>query len=363
MEQSTKELRLIRDTPDLDVAHLMADLARALAGTGPALGFGDVSVTQVSRNIAVVIATSGSTGRRKEVALSAAALLASAKAANKNVGARVGQVWSLLLPLNHVAGVNVLVRSLELGTMPIDLRNASVYPRADFSAIVPTQLFRALNGDEKLLEHLKRCTKVLVGGAALTSSQSEAAVSEGVAIVPTYGMTETSGGCVYDGYPLEGVQLRIEEGIIHIKGPTLASTYINDDQAWQRCLTDGWFVTNDRGEYRSGKLHVLGRSDDIIVTGGEKVSLRDVEDSLSQKFPQTEFCAFVIKDDEWGDALHVALAIATPSPADEEISAHLVATLGRAANPKGILRLHELPRTDIGKVDFMALASQLKLGQ
>ena len=338
----------------------MADLARALAGTGPALGFGDVAVTQVSRNISVVIATSGSTGRRKEVGLSASALLTSAAAANKNLGARLGQVWSLLLPLTHVAGVNVLVRSLELGTLPIDLRHASIYPKVDFTAIVPTQLFRALNGDEKLLEHLQRCKKILVGGAALTSGQAEAAQSKGLAIISTYGMTETSGGCVYDGYPLEGVQLRIVDGVIQIKGPTLATTYLNDAEKWQACLSDGWFVTNDLGEYRSGRLYVLGRSDDVIVTGGEKVSLREVEESLSRRFPQTEFCAFVVKDGEWGDALHLALA-PTSLPTDEEIATHLNSTFGPAAKPKGIIRLGEIPRTEIGKVDSLALASLVKL--
>lgn len=356
MEESTKELRLIRDTPDLDVTDLMADLARALVGTGPALGFGEVRTTQVSRNVAVVIATSGSTGHPKEVALSAPALLASAAASNKNLSARHGQVWSLLLPLTHVAGINVLVRSLELGTLPIDLRHAQRYSKADFTAIVPTQLFRALHGDMKLLEHLQNCKKILVGGAALTPSQAKDAAAQGLAIVPTYGMTETSGGCVYDGYPLEGVQLRIEESVIQIKGTTLAASYLNEAELWKESLHDGWFVTNDLGEYRSGKLHVHGRSDDVINTGGEKISLLSVEESLSEKFPQTEFSAFVVADEEWGDALHIAV-VATSTPTDEEIAAHLHSQLGQAAKPKGIIRIDSLPRTEIGKVDKLALRS------
>ena len=356
MEESTKELRLISDTPDLDVTHLMADLARALVGTGPALGFGEVKTLHVPRNLALVIATSGSTGNPKEVGFSAAALLASAAASNKNLGARNGQVWSLLLPLTHVAGSNVLVRSLELGTLPIDLRNADRYPKADFTAIVPTQLFRALNGDTKLLEHLQNCKKILVGGAALTTNQADDAAAQGLAIVPTYGMTETSGGCVYDGYPLEGVQLRIEDSVIQIKGPTLATTYLNKVASWEKSFHDGWFVTNDLGEYRSGKLHVLGRSDDVIITGGEKVSLRSVEDALTEKFPKTEFSAFVIGDEEWGDALHIAVS-ATSSPTDEEIATHIKMYLGHTAGPKGILRVENLPRTELGKVDKLALQS------
>ena len=168
MEKSTKALRHIRDTHSLDVVELMTQLAHALVGKGPALGFGDISSEAVPDRVAVVITTSGSTGQRKEVGLSASALLSSAAASNKYLGARHGQVWSLLLPLTHIAGVNVLIRSLELGTTPLDLRlnlqNADTYPRADFTAIVPTQLFQALNGDKKLLEHLQNCKAVLVGG-------------------------------------------------------------------------------------------------------------------------------------------------------------------------------------------------------
>lgn len=356
MEESTKELLLIRDTPDLDVTHLMADLVRALVGTGPALGFGEVQAIEVPRNVAVVIASSGSTGRPKEVGLSASALLASASASNKNLAARLGQVWSLLLPLSHVAGVNVLVRSLELGALPIDLRHADRYPKADFTAIVPTQLFRALNGDINLLEHLQHCKKILVGGAALSPGLAASAAENGLAIVPTYGMTETSGGCVYDGYPLEGVQLRIEENVIQIKGPTLASTYLNEAGSWEKSLRDSWFVTNDLGEYRSGKLHILGRSDDLIKTGGEKISLRSVEDTLSVHFPRIEFSAFFVKDEEWGDALHIAV-VAANAPTDEEIAKQLKIALGDAGKPKGILRMINLPRTEIGKVDKMALQS------
>ena len=137
--------------------------------------------------------------------MSAHALVSSARASNTFIGAKPGDTWSLLLPLTHVAAVNVFVRAFELGTIPVDLRNHDgEYPRVNFTAIVPTQLFRALNGDENLLKHLQSAQKVLVGGAALATGIRNQAIAAGINVVTTYGMSETSGGCVYNGEILEG---------------------------------------------------------------------------------------------------------------------------------------------------------------
>jgi o-succinylbenzoate---CoA ligase len=333
----------------------MIDLAQALVGTGPALGFGSISMTHVPKAVAVVISTSGTTGNAKEVGLSAKALLASAKASNDFVGAKFGQVWSLLLPLNHVAGVNVLARSLELGTNPIDLRDAKEFPRADFTAVVPTQLFRALNGDSQLLAHLAECKAVLVGGAALPVSISAAAAKHGINVITTYGMTETCGGCVYNGTPLNGVEISTEDGVIRIKGSTLAHSYLNDAQAWEESFKDGWFVTNDLGTFEDGKLKVFGRSDDVIISGGEKISLNAIENALHANFPDNEFAAFSVPDPEWGNALHIAIAGELPISA-HEISTYLEHQLGVVAKPKGFLILSALPMIGVGKVDLKALA-------
>ncbi len=336
----------------------MTDLAAALVGAGPALAFGTISATQVPEHVALVVATSGSTGGSKEVGITAKALLASAKASNKFLDAKFGQVWSLLLPLNHVAGVNVLVRSLELGTTPIDLRQADELLKADFTAIVPTQLFRALNGDDHLLEHLRNCQAVLVGGAALPTGLAEQARSQGINIVTTYGMTETCGGCVYDGAPLEGVEVNTENEVIKIKGPTLALTYLNDEEAWKASFVDGWFVTSDRGEFVDGKLKVFGRADDVIISGGEKISLSAIESALQSQFPNREIAAFTIPDLEWGNALHLAIA-GEHAEETEEITSFLERSLGVVAKPKGFLILSELPLLGIGKVDHKALAEEM----
>jgi O-succinylbenzoic acid--CoA ligase len=175
MEQtSQREIRAI--DPTWSIAEISARLAKTLAGEGPAITLGSISVERVPSEIAVVVSTSGSTGDAKEVGLSAGAIFASAKATNKFFGASKGQTWSLLLPLTHIAGVNVLVRALELGTIAIDARGVTgKYPDADYTAIVPTQLFRALNGDADLLAHLLSAKSVLVGGAALDPKLREQA--------------------------------------------------------------------------------------------------------------------------------------------------------------------------------------------
>jgi O-succinylbenzoic acid--CoA ligase len=353
MENSSQRALLcLAESP---IPEVMVHLAAALVGTGPALCFTPLTHSHVPRSLAVVVATSGSDGEPKEVGISASAVLSSARATNEFLGAKFGEVWSLLLPLTHVAGINVLARSLELGTTPIDLRNATQYPKADFTAVVPTQLFRALHGEDRLLEHLRHCRAVLVGGAALSESDKRSAKGLGINIVTTYGMTETCGGCVYDGTPISGVELDTREGQIRIKSSTIASTYLNDEKAWNRALDDGWFVTNDLGTLIDGKLTVIGRADDVIISGGKKISRSAIERALQEKFTENEFAAFSIPDAEWGNALHIAIA-GVHLVSTQEISSYLAESLGVVAKPKGFLILSALPMIGVGKVDQKALA-------
>ena len=328
---------------------IMASLAKALVSDGPALGFGVVTSTEVEPKTAVLVTSTGSTGANKEISLSSGALLASAKAANKFLGANFGETWSLLLPLTHIAAVNVLVRSLELGTIPVNLIGyLGDYPKVDYTAIVPTQLYNALNGDERLLKHLQSAKAVLVGGAALTSELHVQATSAGIKVVTTYGMSETSGGCVYNGLPLEGVQVAISDaGFIKISGPVLASNLDLDAQ--------NWFVTSDRGELVDGYLKVLGRGDDVIISGGENISLIEVESAISQTFSNFEFAAFAVSSEKWGQELHIA-AVDAPAEFSERVEALLVKKFGNAAKPKRFHHLSALPLIGIGKVDRGALA-------
>lgn len=295
------------------------------------------SITQTLENLIkalregwdISISTSGSTGAPKEILLPASAMIYSARNSNQFLDAKPGDRWSLLLSPEHTAGLNVLVRSIELGTIPVT-ENES----ADFTAIVPTQLFRALNGDNKLLKHLQGCKAVLVGGAHAEETILNQAKSSGINCVTTYGMTETSGGCVYNGVPLPGVEIRIND-TIEIKGPMLARVE----------LQDGFFVTSDLGKLEAGNLVILGRSDDVINSGGKKVSLSKVENALG-----SEFAAFGSENSEWGSALNIAT---TSQMSDAEIQ--LVLSVKFGVKALHIYRVTEIPKTALEKIDRQAL--------
>jgi O-succinylbenzoic acid--CoA ligase len=346
---TSSQRKILRVSPECEISQLAREITAALVGDGPTLGFGEISSEFAPNNAAVAIGTSGTTGSSKEVLLTSTALISSARASNKFIGAQSGHTWSLLLPLTHIAAVNVIVRSMELGTTPIDLRNfEGEYPKAELTAIVPTQLFRALNGDQRLLNHLKSAKAVLVGGAALSQSLRNQAELAGIKVVTTYGMTETCGGCVYDGTALDGVEIKIRNGKICIKGPVLASSIaVNDD----------WFETNDLGEYENDRLVVIGRADDVIISGGENLSLNAVENSLGIAFPDTQFAAFAIEDPQWGQSLQIAVVGAV---SEDQIAAHLEKDLGVFAKPKGVHRMTSLPLLGIGKVDRKSLSRGIK---
>ena len=342
---TSSQRKILRVSPACEISQLAREITAALVGDGPTLGFGEISSEYAPSYAAVAIGTSGTTGTSKEVLLSSSALISSARASNKFINAKSGQTWSLLLPLTHIAAVNVVVRSMELGTTPIDLRDFDGdYPIADYTAIVPTQLFRALNGDQRLLSHLKSAKAVLVGGAALSQALRNQAELSGIKVITTYGMTETCGGCVYDGTALDGVEIEIRSGKICIKGPVLASSI---------AVNDGWFETNDLGEYDNDHLVVIGRSDDVIISGGENLSLNAVENSLGLAFPDIQFAAFAVEDPQWGQSLQLAV-VGTIS--DDQIATHLERDLGGFAKPKGIHRMTSLPLLGIGKIDRKSLA-------
>ena len=343
---------LLRVSPACEVPELAGLLTSALVGAGPALRLADVGSHLCPSSICLVIGTSGSSGLIKEVAFTSQSLLASARAANAYLGSVNGSTWSLLLPTTHIAGINVIIRSMEVGTLPVDLRNfEGEYPTVDFTSIVPTQLFRALNTDARLLRHLLSARTVLVGGAALSSSLRKEAEDSGIRIVETYGMTETCGGCIYDGVALNGVEFDVNDhGVISIRGPVLATSYLNLPQLFT--LVDGWFATNDLGTVDGGKLQVKGRADDVIISGGENLSLVAVEATLSVRYPDIECAAFAVDDPQWGHSLHIAIV---GDVNEMEISHYLEAALGNIAKPKGIHFVDSLPLLGIGKIDRATL--------
>jgi len=356
------------------VGRLVAALEDALAG-GPAVlpvGPGGSAVeAEPGDGAAVVIATSGSTGAAKHVVLSARALRASATATAERLGGPAR--WLLALPAHHVAGVQVLVRSLLAGTPPVvqDLRagfrpdafaaaTRDLGPGRRCTSLVPTQLHRLLDAGGAALDALRGYAAVLVGGAALAPQLRERAVAAGVAVVTTYGMSETAGGCVYDGVPLDGVRVDLEaDGRIRIGGPTLADGYLGDPARTAEAFVAGWFRTGDLGRWRAGRLEVLGRADDVIVTGGEKVAPAAVEEVLTAQEGVAAACVVGVPDAEWGQL--VAAAVEVPDgPLDaaraERLRAAVRDALGRAAVPRILRAVPRIPLRGIGKPDRAATA-------
>lgn len=347
MEQ-TSQRKVIAVDSAWNISELMSRIAKALVSDGPALSLASSASNEtVSSRTAIVVKTTGSSGVAKEIGLSASALLSSARASNKFLGAQYGNTWSLLLPLNHIAGINVLIRSLELGTVPTNLIGyQGKFPKADFTAIVPTQLYRALHGDENLLDHLRGAKAVLVGGAALNPELRKSADDSGIRIVETYGSTETSGGCVYEGSPLEGVEISLDDsGLIAIKGSILANGVASED---------GWFYTSDLGHWVEEKLVIDGRADDIVISGGENISLNAIERVLLETFPQMQCAAFAQSHPEWGQSIHLAI-VEKDKTAEGEIQRTLTEKIGSAAKIKGFHYVGELPTIGIGKINRRAL--------
>ena len=323
----------------------------------------------------VVIATSGSTGGPKHVMLPASALRASALATAARLGGPAR--WLLALPAEHVAGVQVVVRALLAGAAPVtqDLRagfrpdgfaaaTETLGPGRRCTSLVPTQLGRVLDAGGAALDALRSYDAVLVGGAALDPRLRARALAAGAAVVTTYGMSETAGGCVYDGVPLDGVRVELDGGgRISIGGSTLADGYLGDPERTAAAFGDGWFRTGDLGRWRDGRLDVLGRADDVIISGGENVAPAAVERVLLMQENVRAACVVGLPDAEWGQVVAAAVVLDHGSQGDipaDELRAAVRAELGRAAVPRVVRAVPEIPVRGIGKPDRAAVAHTLR---
>ncbi|AWR22236.1 AMP-binding protein [Aurantimicrobium photophilum] len=367
---------------------VFAALSEALNNNGPAVlvrdarasrmvAAGETPLTEAPDGTALLIQTSGTSGKPKTVALSAAALRASAESAHERLGGP-GQ-WLLALPLTYIAGMSVLVRSIESGTEPVFMPSGPFDARTflqsvsemtgarRYTALVPVQLARVLEEAEdntEALESLRTLDAVLIGGQALEPDLRERAQALGVKIVTTYGSSETSGGCVYDGVPLTGVNVEIAEGSdeILISAPQLASEYVGDEQrtadTFQNRNGEIWYHTGDAGTLENGVLTVLGRLDRVITSGGLKIDLDAVEAVVRGISGCSQALVIHIPDSEWG----VRPAVVVPgAEEDAELSAQIydeiVAELGRVAAPKVVCFIEEIPRLSSGKPDLLTLSS------
>lgn len=320
----------------------------------------------IEHDAVLVLATSGSTGVPKGALLTAAALRASAAATHDRLGG-VG-TWLLALPAHHVAGMQVLLRSVAAGTEPVvlDVRagfDPAALPAAvaamsgprRYTSLVPTQLVKAL-ADPEATAALASLDAVLLGGAATPAPLLARATAASIPVVRTYGMSETCGGCVYDGLPLDGVRLRLgDDGRVSLGGPTLAAGYrgMPDHPAFAE---PGWFRTDDVGSIgEDGRLRILGRIDDAISTAGLTVVPRVVEDVVTA-VPGVAECVVVGVPDERLGARVAALVVLDAGAAvtDDAIREHVASELGREAVPRLVVRTAALPVRGPGKVDRAA---------
>ena len=317
---------------------------------------------QVSDEVALIVETSGSTGAAKRIEISREALLASAKAAAFVLDATENSSqWLLALPTNYIAGANVLIRSVLAGTQPVMMNtavpftaeafaNSAMHLKAEkkFTSLVPTQLTRlakAAKQDDFVLEQLRKFDAILVGGQATDHVLIGDLEALGVNMVTTYGMTETCGGCIYNGLPIGDTEVKIVDSRIAIKNSMLANVPLD---------ADGFFVTNDAGEITDdGRLAVLGRIDRVINSGGVKVSLDRVEQLGARVTGVAELAAAAIHDMEWGERVGIAY-VGSPEVADD-IARALANDLGPAGKPVQVIRVDKLPKTANDKNDLIAI--------
>ncbi|GAA2245525.1 AMP-binding protein [Herbiconiux moechotypicola] len=393
---------------EAETSAVVESLQRALAHDGPAIlpressdaehRSGGALPSEVPGRVALVVETSGSSGAPKRVMLSADALLSSAAATENALGG--GGQWLLALPVHYIAGLQVLVRSITAGTAPVvqaavvhgaghfsasqftDLAERLTHPRR-YTSLVPAQLARVVEAaetDERVRRAARRFDAVLIGGQALPRRLHERARALEMRVVRTYGSSETAGGCVYDGRPIGSAVVREVGGELQIGGPMLAEGYLGDDEltADRFVVAEGrrWYRTSDGGSVEDGVVAVTGRLDNVIISGGVKVSLDRVE-RLVQGVPGLESAVVVAAADETWGQVPVVVAESGVGPAagagagagpgagagvdpDESwraARAAVIAQLGRPAAPAEIEWVPALPRLASGKPDRQSVAS------
>ena len=358
-------------------ADLTLDAVRgALDGTAPLAVLPDAppAVVQAARAVLrpdqplepgadLCVVTSGTTGGSRAVLLPADAMRASAQATHDRLGGPGS--WLLLLPVSAIAGLQVLCRSVVAGTRPeapatgepLSAAVARLPAGRRYTALVPTQLRRYLDQEP---DALRAFDAVLVGGAATDPALLARAREEHVAVVTTYGMTETAGGCVYDGHPLDGVTVRVTQGV-EIAGPVLALGYRGDPAATADAFADGWFRTRDAGTLdEDGRLTVHGRLDDVVISGGVNVSPLAVEAVLREHPGVADAVVFGRPDEEWGQRVVAAVVPAVGTAPDlAQLREFVTQRLGAPAAPRELHLLATLPLLHTGKPDRRAVAGRV----
>ncbi len=292
---------------------------------------------EVEPGDALVVATSGSTGAPKGVVLTHESVAASAVATSERLGVRADDHWLACLPLSHVGGLSVVTRALELGT------KLTVFPGFDATAVersdatLVSLVATTLNRIDPA-----RFRAIVLGGSRPPDDRPSNCVT-------TYGMTETGSGVVYDGVPLDGVEVDIApDGEIRLRAPMLLRCYRDGTSPID---ADGWFNTGDLGEWLpDGRLHAAGRRGDLIITGGENVWPEAVEAALADHPGVGDVMVRGVDDPEWGQLVEALVVPVGDPPTLESIRAHIKQRHPAFTAPKRLTVVASLPRTSLGKL-------------
>ena len=306
-------------------------------------------------DIALAVATSGTGGEPKVAELTRSAVTAAVEASAAALGAEPSEGWLCCLPPAHVGGLLVILRAVLLGS-PVavharfDPRAFEAEPDLAFVSVVPTMLARLLDARVDL----RRFRAILVGGAALSEDLAARAAGAGARLVPTYGLTESCGGVVYDGEPLTGTEVRIgDDGEIVLRGPTVMRGYRLDPAATTAAFdAERWLRTGDAGSFDGGGLHVDGRIDEAILTGGERVWPTEVEAALRPHPGVGDVAVAGRPDHEWGERVVAFIVPADPNrpPGIEDLRGFAAGRLAGYKGPREVVLVDRLPRTRSGKV-------------
>ncbi len=348
-------LRLLSDD------ELVRGLTEALAGGPPVAPRPEPRLLAALRadepiaepDAAAVVTTSGSTGAPKAVVLSRTAIRFAADATHDRLGG--SGAWVCALPTRHVAGLMTVARAVVAGA-PVrfvrpDLADLPGPDGRSYISLVAAQLDRAL-AQPDTCARLREQAAVLVGGSAFPASLRTRAEAAGVPVVATYGMSETCGGCVYDGVPLAGVRVELDAERIHLGGPMAFSGYRLRPDLTAQVLAGDLVRTQDRGRWSDGRLQVLGRIDDIVISGGENVDLGSAQRVSDAEFGPGAVVLLAVPDDRWGSRI---VAVTTSGLGLNEVRGRLERVLGTAATPKELRQIPAVAYTSMGKIDRPAL--------
>ncbi len=371
---SIREHEIVVVEVEINLRTIIELLAIQRAGGVPFPYVGEMPELPVAtvQRVAVCVSTSGTSGRRRIVPLTYSNIAASVRASRRRLGNDADDRWLLSLPLNHVGGLSVLWRSLEAGgavvVAPFDASGEPIEQhRPTFASMVPTMVHRLFERNPGALASIGA---VLVGGASLTSRLWRDASNAGAHLVTTYGMTEAGSqiatlapgderresGLV--GAPLEGFSVTIVDadgvevptgvlGRVSVEGPAVFLGYLGEEPRPQP------FITSDLGRMsETGDLFIEGRGDDVIITGGENVSLRAVEAAIAGLFGVKEVCVVALDDSEWG---MVTAAIIVAEAPDKAIRWEIAGVLKPHERPKHILFRRSIPLLPNGKHDIKAV--------